>query len=187
MNFVRSSPLPSQWLLVLMHEGPLIPIGELFHGGEHGGDRVLRGDWCLLTTHAHAYPPRVEGCDQNTLRVQLYCKVSRHHVQCSLRTAIGVHAGPRFRHLSHTASYGGDLDDGSLLNSHSFAGLQACCSFQQRQDSSGEDEGGDAVHSKVLHHELLRHGFKIPKLALLVARIVDHKVETELANQLFEL
>ena len=55
------------------------------------------------------------------------------------------------------------------------------------EHQAGEDEGGDAVHSKVLHHELLRHGFKIPKLALLVARIVDHKVETELANQLFEL
>ena len=51
----------------------------------------------------------------------------------------------------------------------------------------GEEERGNTVHPKVFHHLLLSDRVKVPQLALLVARIVDHKVETGLANQLFEL
>ena len=57
MDLAKYLPLPSQWLLVLMHESPLILLRELFHGGKHGSDRVFRGDWSLLTTHVCAYPP----------------------------------------------------------------------------------------------------------------------------------
>merc|ERR1719184_164501 len=100
LNLVRSSPLPSQRLLVLVHEGPLVLVGELVHGGEHGGDRVLGGDWSLLTAHVRAHPPRVERRHQNTLRIQLHCKISRHHVQGGLGATVGVHPCPRLRNLS---------------------------------------------------------------------------------------
>ena len=46
----------------------------------------------MCSMRAIVLSPRVKGCDQNTLRVQLHCKVSRHHVQCGLWTPIGIHA-----------------------------------------------------------------------------------------------